>query len=155
MSQIILFTEINAPIEVCFDLSTSIDLHKISASNTQEEAIGGRTEGMILLGETVTWRAKHFGLWHKLKVEITEYDRPNYFVDEMIEGLFKYMRHKHEFEPCESGTLMKDTFEFSSPLGYLGTLVDSLILKRYLTRFLKQRNKTIKEFAENDKWKGF
>ena len=110
-------TYINAPIERCFKLATSIDLHKISASHTQEEAIAGVTSGLIKMDETVTWRAKHFGIWHQLKTKITEFDEPNLFVDEMIKGSFKYMKHTHRFDPTkEGGTIMKGAFEFKSPL---------------------------------------
>ena len=96
MNLIILETYIKAPIARCFDLSTSIDLHKISASTSKEEVIAGRTDGLIQLHERVTWRAKHFGLWHKMEVEITEFERPYYFIDEMIQGTFKSMKHIHE-----------------------------------------------------------
>ena len=82
MTKIELYTLFDAPVERCFDLSTSIDLHKISASKTSEQAIAGVTEGLIKLNNTVTWRAKHFGIWHKMKVQITEYKKPDYFVDE-------------------------------------------------------------------------
>lgn len=145
-------TIINAPIERCFDLSTSIDLHKISASKTHEEAIGGITSGLIKLNDTVTWRAKHFGIWHKMTVKITELERPNFFVDEMISGSFKYMKHKHEFKENGNQTIMTDYFDFASPLGPFGMLVDKLILNRYMIKFLIERNKVIKAFAESDKW---
>ncbi len=153
MSKIILHTLINAPIKRCFDLSTSIDLHKISASKTNEETIAGVTEGLINLHETVTWKAKHFGFWHRMKVQITEYKKPNYFVDEMVDGIFKFMKHRHEFRQTENGTIMTDIFDFSSPLGILGKIVDHLILKNYMTNFLKKRNQIIKEFAESEQWK--
>jgi len=153
LNKIILNTEIFAPIQRCFDLATSIDLHKISTSDTKEEAIAGVTEGLIKLNETVTWRAKHFGVWQKLQSQITEYDRPNYFVDEMLKGTFESMKHKHVFKETEFGTLLIDEFEYSSPLGILGKLADVLFLKNYMTRFLEKRNKVIKEFAESDRWK--
>lgn len=153
MNTIKITTKINAPIQRCFDLSTSIDLHKISALKSQEQAIDGRTEGLIKLNETVTWKAKHFGIWHKMKVQITEYEKPHYFVDEMITGTFKYMRHKHKFEQNENATTMLDIFEFESPLGILGKIIDSLILKKYMTNFLQERNKVIQEFAESEKWR--
>ena len=153
MSNIILYTQINAPVERCFDLSTSIDLHTLSTAQTNEEAIAGVTKGLIGLNETVTWRAKHFGIWHKLKVKITEYEKPNFFVDEMLEGSFKFMNHRHEFEQSENQTIMTDYFSFSSPLGTLGKVVDKVFLKNYMTKFLIERNEVIKEFAESDKWK--
>lgn len=148
-----LITKINAPINRCFELSTSIDLHKISASKSKEEAISGRTEGLIVLNETVTWRAKHFGIWHTMEVKISEYDRPIYFIDEMVEGTFKFMKHKHEFRQEGNRTIMIDHFDFASPLGVLGKVVDKLILRRYMRNFLLERNQIIKEFAETDKWK--
>ena len=153
MSRIILHTIINAPINLCFDLSTSIDLHKISASRSKEQAIAGVTEGLIKLNDTVTWKAKHFGLWHKMKVKITEYNNPTNFTDEMLDGTFKFMKHKHEFKSQDNQTIMIDTFEFASPLGILGRIVDKLILKNYMTQFLIERNQVIKEFAETEKWK--
>jgi len=133
MNKIILHASIHAPIERCFDLASSIDLHKISASKSQEEAIDGVTEGFIKLNETVT--------------------RPNSFVDEMLEGSFKFMKHRHEFKREEDKTIMIDTFEFASPLGPLGKLVDKLFLENYMRNFLVERNEVIKDFAESDKWK--
>ena len=153
MSTIILKTKINAPVERCFYLATSIDLHKISASNSNEQAIEGVTEGLIRFNETVTWKAKHFGVWHRMKVKITKYEMPNYFVDEMVEGTFKAMKHRHQFIQSDNETMMIDTFEFSSPLGILGKIIDKLILKNYLTKFLLERNSVIKEFAESEKWR--
>lgn len=83
-----LHTEIKAEKEVVFDLSRSIDLHKISTEQTSEEAIAGKTSGLIGLHESVTWRAKHFGIYQNLTSKITKFDRPNYFVDEMVKGRF-------------------------------------------------------------------
>jgi hypothetical protein len=81
-----LTTEINSTLEICFDLSRSIDLHKISTSKTNEEAIEGKTKGLINLNETVTWKATHFGVRQKLTSKITAFDRPYYFVDEQTKG---------------------------------------------------------------------
>ena len=153
MNKIEIETKINAPIERCFDLSRSIDLHKISASKSNEQAIDGITEGLIKLNETVTWKAKHFGLWHNMKVKITKFEKPNHFTDKMVKGSFKAMKHKHHFISEGTYTIMIDTFEFASPLGILGKMVDKLILKKYMTQFLIERNQIIKEFAETDKWK--
>ncbi len=148
MPRIELLTKINAPIEKCFDLSRSIDLHLESTKQTGEEAIAGRTTGLIELGETVTWRAKHFGIRQSLSSKITQFDRPNLFVDEMVEGAFKCFRHEHHFIWVDDHTLMKDVFVFESPLGLLGKLADILFLKRYMIRLLMERNRVIKKAAE-------
>ena len=96
MPKILLETEINAPIDRVFDLARSIDLHKVSTTGTNEEAVAGKTSGLIELNETVTWRAKHFGIYQKLTVKVIEFERPTLFADVMLKGAFKSMRHSHE-----------------------------------------------------------
>lgn len=153
MPKIELKTEIKADIEIVFDLSRSIDLHKISTEQTKEEAIKGKTSGLIGKGEWVTWRAKHFGFYQTLTSKIVEFERPEYFVDEMEKGAFKSFRHQHYFTKSDFGTLLIDYFEYKSPLGFLGNLADSLFLEKYMKKLLEKRNQTIKEFAESDMWK--
>ncbi len=154
MPKIELKTEINAPLQIVFDLSRSIDLHKISTGNTNEEAIAGRTSGLIELNESVTWRARHFGIYQTLTSKITDFKSPEYFVDEMQKGAFKWFKHQHFFSATAYGTLMTDIFEYESPLGFLGRVADILFLKRYMIKLLEKRNQTIKEFAESEmKWK--
>jgi len=148
-----LTTEIKSTLEICFDLSRSIDLHKISTDKTNEEAIGGRTKGLIELNETVTWQATHFGIRQKLTSKITAFERPNYFVDEQIEGAFKKIIHQHKFEQFADKVIMKDIFEFHSPFSFLGKIFNKLVLTNYLKRLLINRNQIIKEFAETEKWK--
>jgi|TARA_R110002033_G_C3810667_1_gene232120 ligand-binding SRPBCC domain-containing protein len=153
MPRIELQTEINASKAIVFDLSRNIDLHKISTEHTNETAIAGKTSGLIGMGEFVTWRAKHFGIYQLLTSKITEFDRPNLFVDEMVKGAFKGFRHEHHFTDCNGGTLMTDYFEYESPFGILGKLADKVFLQKYMTDLLVERNRIVKDFAETDKWR--
>jgi ligand-binding SRPBCC domain-containing protein len=148
MPKIELATLVHAPIEKVFDLSRSIELHMESTKQTGEKAIAGKTGGLIGLGEAVTWRAKHFGIWQTLTSKITEFDRPNLFVDEMVSGAFKSFRHEHHFTTSGNQTIMEDIFEFEAPFGFLGQIFNKLILTRYMTKLLKGRNRVIKEAAE-------
>jgi ligand-binding SRPBCC domain-containing protein len=155
MPVIKLETIIDAPIQRCFDLSRSIDLHKETTSKTNEEAIAGVTTGLIGKDEWVTWRAKHFGFYQKLTSEINEMKRPYFFEDRMLKGIFKSIRHQHLFEEEGCKTIMKDIFEFESPYGILGIIANKLILVNYLTMFLKERNLMIKSVAESENWKAY
>ncbi len=148
MALIELETRIAAPPARVFDLSRSVELHLRSTARTGEQAIAGRTSGLFELHDTVTWRAKHLGFWQTLTVAITEYDRPHRFVDEMTRGIFRSMRHEHRFLAESPGTRMIDRFEFFSPLGPLGRLVDWIFLRDYLSRFLQERNALIRAAAE-------
>ncbi|MEB0263933.1 MULTISPECIES: SRPBCC family protein [unclassified Mucilaginibacter] len=150
MPKIVLTTIINAPIQRCFNISRDIDVHVASTAHTGERAIAGRTSGLIELGETVTWRAKHFGIRQNLTSKITEFNSPNFFADEMVAGAFKSFRHEHYFAEERKQTVMRDVFVFESPLGLLGKLANWLFLKRYMTGLLVTRNLVIKEVSEKD-----
>lgn len=141
-------TFINADIEIVFDLARSVDLHQLSTAKTNEEVVGGRKTGLMELGEEVTWRARHFGIYQKLTSKITAFERPLHFTDEMTKGIFKRFVHKHSFQKSEKGTIMIDDFNYTSPLGPLGIAADRLFLKRYMTKFLIERNRVIKSYAE-------
>ena len=69
--RVFLTTHINAPVERVFDLARSITLHQESMRHTDEKAVGGVTEGLIQLGQTVTWQAKHLFKTRLLTVQIT------------------------------------------------------------------------------------
>jgi len=153
MPTIYLETQINAPLETCFDLSTSIDLHKISTAHTKEKAIAGVTSGLVKLNDFVTWEAVHFGIKQKLTSKITQFSRPFHFRDEQQKGAFKSFKHDHYFETQNEFVIMKDKFEFESPFGPIGKFFNTLVLTNYLTKFLGERNAVIKEYAESGRWK--
>lgn len=153
MPTITLSTPICAPIERCFLLSLSVDLHTMSTKGTNEKAIAGVTSGLMKMNDTVTWRANHFGIYQNLTSKITQYDFPNSFTDEQVKGVFKKIHHQHLFEQKGSITIMKDIFEFEAPLGIIGKALSKLVLTNYMKRFLEIRNATIKEVAESDGWK--
>jgi ligand-binding SRPBCC domain-containing protein len=155
LARIELSTRIAAPRERCFDLARSIDLHVRSTSATREHAVGGKTTGLLDLGDEITWRARHFGVWRSLSGRISAYDRPRHFEDTMLRGAFKYLRHDHFFDDAGGGTLMRDVFEYAAPLGLLGRLAERLFLTAYLRRFLEARNRELKAVAESDEWVQF
>lgn len=155
MPLIQLETKIEAPRDRVFDLARSIDAHMASTEGTNERAIDGRTSGLIEMGETVTWEARHLGVRQRLTVRVTSFDRPHAFGDEMISGAFASMKHSHEFLPDGAGTLMRDEFHFSAPLGLLGRIAEWMFLTRYMTSFLQSRSQALKALAESQDWRRY
>ena len=149
MTTINLITKINAPKQIVFDLARNIDIHQISASQTNEKAIAGTTSGLINLNETVTWRGKHFGFYLTHKSRITKMDLYDYFVDEMEKGKFKSFKHEHSFIEKYGKTVMIDNLVYKTPFGIFGKLFDKFLLKNYLTNFITKRNTILKSLAEN------
>ena len=155
MARIELSYRIAAPPERCFDLSRSIDLHRVSTAATGEEAVGGVTSGLIGPGEEVTWRARHLGVRRTLTTRIVSFDRPRHFRDSMVRGAFRRFDHDHFFEPDGDGTLMRDVFDYHAPGGPIGRLAERLFLTRYMRRFLDERNRVVKQVAESDGWRAY
>ena|SRR5437899_2391330 len=152
MPVIELSTVIRAPRERVFDLARSIDAHQDSTEGTEERAVAGVMSGLIGMNGEVTWEARHFGVRQRLTVRVTTFDRPRHFQDVMISGAFKSMAHDHEFADHPEGTLMSDRFEFKSPLGILGAIVDRVFLASYMRRFIVRRNEVLKRLAESGEW---
>lgn len=155
MPYIHLTTFIAAPVERVFDLSRSIDLHKISMQRYGEVAVQGATFGLMAAGETVTWKAKHLFKERFLKVKLTFLKRPYLFIDEQVEGDFKSLKHEHYFKEIQNGTLLIDQFRYEIGRGKLGAFFNAVYLTGYMERLLEERNKTIKEVAEGPQWKKY
>lgn len=141
MPRIVLVNELAATVDQCFELSLSVDAHTASMAGSGERIVGGVTTGVLRLGDSVTWRARHFGLPFTMTSRITAYDAPHRFVDEQASGPFRRWCHEHRFEPIAGGTRMTDVVEFESPAGVLGRIIDRLVLTTYLSRLLQRRNR--------------
>lgn len=148
MPTIRLKTIINADIHKVFDLARDIDLHLKSTSKTNEKAIAGRTSGLIENNETVTWRAKHLGIYQTHTSKIIDMEKPYQFTDIMLKGTFKSLKHQHIFVQEGKNTIMTDIFEFESPFGIVGKFFNQIFLKNYMKNFLLERNNIIKITAE-------
>ena len=155
MIYIELVTRVAAPIERCFDLARSIDLHMASTNWTGERAIAGITSGLIGSEQEVTWKGRHFAVLITHTSRITAYDRPRYFQDCMVRGSFRSFCHDHFFEGSDGATLMRDVMQFAAPFGALGSLVESLVLKRHMLGLLARRNQHIRRVAESDEWRRY
>jgi hypothetical protein len=151
-------TLIDAPIDRVFDLSRSIEVHLLANVHENEQALAvrGLTTGLVGLGDQVTWRAKHFGLWHDLTTKATEVKPPTYLQITMVQGVFRSMQADHLFRSLPSGTTqLRDTFAIAAPLPILGPIAEVLFLRRYMIALNRERNAVIKQLAESHDWQRY
>jgi ligand-binding SRPBCC domain-containing protein len=120
-----------------------------------EQAIGGVATGLIAAGEEVEWKARHWGIWFKMRVRITAFQSPRYFQDCMVNGPFRSFTHDHTFESEGARTLMTDRITFFSPVPLVGGLVDRILLCNHLREFIEGRNAEIKTVAESNAWQRY
>ncbi len=151
-------TVVRAPIERCFDLARSVEVHLAGNVHFGEMAMatGGVTSGLLNLGDRVTWRARHFGIRWQLTSEIAAMDWPNSFQHVMLQGPFRSMKHDHVFRGLsENETEMRDVFCFEAPLPVLGHIAEITFLRRYMRALLRERNAVLKRIAESEGWPAY
>lgn len=145
-------TSILAPPEICFDLARDVTAHVQSAAFSSESVVPpGRLAGRLEVGDLVTFEGRHFGIRQRFTARITQMQRPHRFVDEMINGSFKWLLHSHEFYPEGTGTLMVDVLEWQAPWGPLGAVANALFLKRHMEWFVRTKQQHLKRIAEADR----
>ena len=146
MGEITVRTWIRAPLELCFDLARDVAVHTESAAFSGERLVPpGKLSGVLELGDLVCFEGRHAGLRQRFCARITHVDRPHVFVDEMVEGFFRELRHMHWFSPLENGTLMTDHLTWRAPLG---RLMDLIFMTRHMRWFVATKQANLKRIAE-------
>ena len=143
---------INAPIERCFLLSTSIELVQWTLGM---RAVSGKTSGMVEMGDRLIWAGWKFGLPQMHETVITAYRRPHFFQDTMGRGRFRTFAHDHSLTEIDGQTLLHDKVRFSMPLGYAGRIVATRILVPHIAKLLQRRFLLLKRVAESDEWQDY
>lgn len=81
--------------------------------------------------------------------EITHIKEKEYFVDEQRIGPYAMWHHEHKIEPIDGGTLMTDIVSYKPPLFFLGSIANSVLIKKQLREIFEYRKKAIgKMFGE-------
>lgn len=148
MKTIRLETRINAPVERCFKLSLSVDLHA-SRRSARERT----TRAMLGVGDTIAWASRHFGLRFRYTTLIDRCRAPMYFREVMVKGMLRSFEHEHHFAVINEGTRMRDELRFSVP-GPLAWAIEP-VLRRHLIKLLKRRNDILKQTAQSAAWRRY
>jgi len=77
--------------------------------------------------------------------EITHVVEGRYFVDEQRRGPYRLWHHQHHFKELPGGVEMTDIVHYQLPLGFLGDLVNSMLVKRQLEDIFRYRLEKVEE----------
>lgn len=94
-----------------------------------------------------------FNIPLKWKTRISQVDKNKSFTDFQEKGPYKLWNHHHEFIPNQNGVLMKDTVDYELPLGFLGKIAHTIIVKDKLNKIFDYRYKILEQRfnqAKND-----
>ncbi len=144
---------IHAPLERCFQLSTSI---AIVEKELKMHPVRGKTSGLVTGGDTVRWEGRQLGLPQFHESLITNFTPGQFFQDTMVAGRFASFQHDHAFLDAGKGNVtLSDELRFSMPFGLPGWLVGRFIMVPHIKRLLKRRFRLLKRIAESEEWRSY
>jgi ligand-binding SRPBCC domain-containing protein len=144
---------VDAPIERCFQLSTSLALVEL---DLKMRPVSGRITGFVAAGDTVLSRGWKFGLPQMHRSLIDGFDAPVFFRDRMIAERFASFSHEHRFlAQADGSVLLRDEIRFRLPCGALGVVAGRLLLLPHLRSLLRRRLARIKSLAESEEWRRY
>ncbi|MBC7791584.1 MAG: SRPBCC family protein [Anaerolineae bacterium] len=73
------------------------------------------------------------------------------FQDVQEKGPYRSWVHTHAFEETEGGVTMHDRVEYTLPLGLLGRVANSLVVRRQLENIFEFRRRAIVEYFASDR----
>ncbi len=143
---------VNAPVERCFLLSTSVELVQQTIGLKPVE---GKTSGLVEGGDQLVWRGWKFGISAHHETLITRYERPSFFQDTMGRGYFQHFQHDHHFLWIDGQTVMQDEVRFTLPFGWAGRLVGQYVVAPHVRGLVRRRFALLKGLAEGDDWERY
>ncbi len=85
------------------------------------------------------------GIKTKWVTEITHVMDKQYFVDEQRFGPYALWHHKHFIKEIDGGVEMEDIIDYKVPFGWLGQLVQPILVKPKLEEIFEYRTKKLEE----------
>ncbi len=96
--------------------------------------------GKMYPGMIITYKVSPlFGLKLNWMTEITHVKDHEYFVDEQRQGPYSMWHHQHKIEAIEDGVLMTDIVTYQPPMGILGAIANSLLIRSKLRQIFDFR----------------
>ena len=77
--------------------------------------------------------------------EITQFQEPNFFIDEQKVGPYSFWHHQHHFKALEGGegTEVTDVVHYSLPLGIFGRIAHWLFIAKQLNAIFDYRHQAL------------
>jgi len=150
------YIHIDAPLERCFLLSTSLaiverelGMHPVAGADAT------RTSGLAVGGDRIRWEGWQLGIPQYHVSLISAFEPNRFFQDTMLAGRFKFFQHDHEFTEIDGQILLKDAIRFSMPLGFAGRMVGRYLLVPHIRGLMRRRFAMLKHIAETEEWRKY
>lgn len=126
--------------------STPHNLSRITPKSMKFEVLTKTVDESIYEGMMINYKVSPlFGIRMKWTTLITQVSNKKSFTDYQQRGPYKLWKHTHEFIANEQGVLMKDTVNYELPLGFIGEIIHSLIVRKKLKHIFDYRYQVLEK----------
>ncbi len=126
--------------EIWSFISAPANLKEITPKHMGFIVTGSTVEEKMYPGMIITYKVSPLlGIKLNWVTEITHVKNFEYFVDEQRIGPYSMWHHQHKIEAIEGGVLMTDIITYQPPMGILGALANSLLIKNQLQQIFDYR----------------
>ena len=126
--------------------SSPANLQTITPGNMRFKVISKNQDEKMYSGQVIEYKVSpllHVPLYWM--TEITHAEELKYFIDVQRKGPYSLWHHQHHFKKMEGGVEMTDIVHYKNPLGFLGEIANSVLIKRQLKKIFEFRFKMIEE----------
>lgn len=125
-------------------LSSPNNLKEITPAHMGFEIISKYHGDKMYAGQIIEYIVKPvLSIPMKWCTEITHVQAPNYFVDEQRFGPYSFWHHQHHIKEIENGVEMTDIIHYKLPFGFIGDLMNTILVKRQLQAIFQYRKAKI------------
>jgi ligand-binding SRPBCC domain-containing protein len=137
---------VNASIDECWEFfSSPRNLQKITPESMGFQ-ITDFDEKNMYAGQIIQYKVSPlFRIKLPWVTEITIVKDRSYFIDEQRFGPYSLWHHKHFFEATANGLKMTDLVHYALPLGFLGRIMNALVVKKKLKEIFEYREQKVNE----------
>ncbi len=139
--------KINTSIDKVWDfISSPANLKEITPDYMGFDIISEDLPEKMYAGMIISYMVSPIlGLKTNWVTEITQIRDKEYFIDEQRVGPYALWHHQHIIEPIKHGVLMTDIVSYQPPLGILGAIANTLIIRNKLKEIFDYRTKAVDE----------
>lgn len=131
-------------------LSNPQNLKVITPPHMGFEITSPYTNDKVYEGQIITYKVYPFkGIKSYWVTEITKVQDQEYFIDEQRFGPYKMWHHEHFIEETDNGVLMTDIISYKMPFGFIGRMVEPIIVQKQLREIFEHREKKLIEIFGN------
>jgi len=136
-----------ATLEEVWDfISSPVNLKEITPEYMGFDITSGNLPEKMYPGMIIIYKVRPLlGIPMTWVTEITQVEEGKYFIDEQRVGPYALWHHQHLIEPHENGVMMTDIVSYRPPLGFFGSMVNVLFIRRQLEGIFAYREKALKK----------